>query len=380
MTSGEIALQILKFVALGVSTASGWYATLSDTRDKTSGKLTRAGRIVFTCLILSSVVALLSQTLETKNTSDKAAQEKQEKQDADDKENAREKAAEDARIDELTRLSTILGTAEEASTNSQAAAKQSAEAVSRLARVIDHEELAKENTWRAQRPFGTWLAGLQIYSIPVMHFEKQWAVNTLDEWKNSHNTLPENGQITIDKSYEYTQDYCDSKTPKDNAFLNCFSVRFQLSPSSTYSLDFYPQHARTIIHFDHDGAPTSVDIGPSYASIQRHVSAEVTNWVDLYGSIMTFSMFGPAARGYMGDLDIVYKDTIAPHGLSFDCEGHCKNRLFSGDTKEPLRMMQTFLTDDNLGAIPSDYKTLFPKGTEAIRARIQEARKLENSR
>jgi len=54
--------------------------------------------------------------------------------------------------------------------------------------------------------------------------------------------------------------------------------------------------------------------------------------------------------------------------------------LFSGDTKEPLRMMQTFLTDDNLGAIPSDYKTLFPKGTEAIRARIQEARKLENSR
>src|ERR1019366_6923524 len=109
MTPWEVALQITKFIALAVSGASGIYATVADTRDKESGELTRAGRVVFACVILSLVVGFTIQALDTKSTMVKLQNEAIEKKTAADKEEALRRIDDGARAAQMTQLQNILG-------------------------------------------------------------------------------------------------------------------------------------------------------------------------------------------------------------------------------------------------------------------------------
>jgi hypothetical protein len=133
MTPWEVGLQITKFIALAVSAASGVYATIADTRDKESGELTRPGRVVFACVILSLVVGLTIQSLDTKSTIDKLKTAAIQKKTAADKEEAQRRTDDAARAAQMTQLQNILGTAQDASAQSKASARQSATAVQGLA-------------------------------------------------------------------------------------------------------------------------------------------------------------------------------------------------------------------------------------------------------
>jgi len=61
----ELFLQILKFVSLIVGSVSGVIGTLKDTKDKETGRLTRAGRFIVFLLVTSGIIAVISQTLES---------------------------------------------------------------------------------------------------------------------------------------------------------------------------------------------------------------------------------------------------------------------------------------------------------------------------
>jgi hypothetical protein len=393
MTPWEIALQVLKFVSLGVSTASGWYATLSDTRDKDSHKLTRAGRVVFTCLIASSVIALLSQTLETKNTIDKMAKDDHEKQQATAEERRKEKEAAAARSDQLDRLSRILETADKASASSETSAKQSAVAVARLSNVIDAEDVAKENTWRVQRPFGTWQADLTISGIPITESEKAWVNNALKQWKQeNHASLTRYDHPQIRERFENKPEDWNSGKVKSNVFVNLLDVGFHSAAEPMailphYNVRFYPEYAETNLQLDQGTNVTSVDISVRYKGVQKSISTLINNWVDLYGSWATVDIFGPMSRGQTSLVLLSYWDTITPRSLTFSSGKYFLDKLdekYSLDTPDehrtgPHRIIANELTEEHLGIIPEDYQKLFPMQTAAIRARIQQVERSQSS-
>lgn len=62
MTIATLAL--FKFLAIGSSAACGIVAALTDTRDKATGKVTRAGWILVSFLVISGSVAAVTQTME----------------------------------------------------------------------------------------------------------------------------------------------------------------------------------------------------------------------------------------------------------------------------------------------------------------------------
>src|ERR1700688_2756799 len=61
----SVFLAILKFVALGIGTASGLVGTLVETKDKSTGKLTNGGRTIVCFIVASGVVAGSTQAIET---------------------------------------------------------------------------------------------------------------------------------------------------------------------------------------------------------------------------------------------------------------------------------------------------------------------------
>lgn len=60
----NIFLEVLKFIALGIGAASGLVGTLTETRDKSTGKLTRGGRTIVVLIITSGVIAATTQSVE----------------------------------------------------------------------------------------------------------------------------------------------------------------------------------------------------------------------------------------------------------------------------------------------------------------------------
>lgn len=57
-------LAALKFIALGIGAASGLVGTLTETKDKPTGKLTRGGRVIVALIVASGVVAATTQSIE----------------------------------------------------------------------------------------------------------------------------------------------------------------------------------------------------------------------------------------------------------------------------------------------------------------------------
>src|SRR5882762_9095651 len=60
----SLVLALLKFVALGIGTASGLVGTMAETKDKSTGKLTRGGRTIIGFIVASGVVAASTQAIE----------------------------------------------------------------------------------------------------------------------------------------------------------------------------------------------------------------------------------------------------------------------------------------------------------------------------
>jgi hypothetical protein len=371
MTPWEMALQVLKFFSLGVSTASGWYATLNDTREKESGKLTRAGRVVLYRLVISSVIAVLSQSLETKSTIDKLRQDRRDKEEADLKETL-------TRQDQLNRLDRIIGTAEKASASSQTSAEQSGVAVSRLAKVIDDEDTIRENAWRQARPFGTWETSFGISNISITDFEREGIARLIKVLEEKQHLSPQPDQTrVIETDYQNTPDEWDSGKVSDNVFVQAVAVWFYRTlpdfrnEEHEYVITFYPQHAKTTPHFDQSLHVKSVDIDVSYKGVPTKLSGEITNWMDLYGSRMQLWIYGPASRGEIPRYENVffyYQDTIAPRELTFYCDRRCNNELSAPQSGAASRTMTHVLDEDELGDVPADYEALFPKRAAAIRA------------
>jgi hypothetical protein len=68
-------LDVLKLLALGVSSALGLIATFGDTRDKEKGHLTALGWITVIGVIVSGVIAARTQTLESEHARDERREE-----------------------------------------------------------------------------------------------------------------------------------------------------------------------------------------------------------------------------------------------------------------------------------------------------------------
>ncbi len=62
MTS--ITLAFLKFLAIGIATASGIVAALSRTRDRTTDQITRGGVVLVFFMVISATIAAVTQTIE----------------------------------------------------------------------------------------------------------------------------------------------------------------------------------------------------------------------------------------------------------------------------------------------------------------------------
>ncbi len=60
----SILLEFLKFIALGIGATSGLVGTLKETKDKSTGKLTRGGRTIVALIVTSGVVAATTQSIE----------------------------------------------------------------------------------------------------------------------------------------------------------------------------------------------------------------------------------------------------------------------------------------------------------------------------
>ena len=61
----ELFLQILKFASLAVGAAAGLIGTLRETRENSSERLTKSGRVLVALLIASGFIAVSSQSIET---------------------------------------------------------------------------------------------------------------------------------------------------------------------------------------------------------------------------------------------------------------------------------------------------------------------------
>lgn len=305
---------------LGRITASGWYATLNETLDKstTPPKLTRAGRVVFVCLIASSVVALLSQAFETKSTVDRLKQDKQDKEAANAEESQR-------RQEQLDRLDKINRRADEASHNSETSAKQSGVAVNRLAKVIDDEELAKENTWRAQRPFGSWEAEVRITNIPITDLELPSIAKFLKESQRKRDPHYDENTIQITRQYDDKPEERREGINADYGLAGPLDIFFVPSEpgakrfargkpdfrnASYFQLLFYPKLLTMSVQCDEAMKPVSVlELAISYTGFQRKVTPEISNWMDLYGVSMEAVITNLASYGHLQLLKLGYIDT-----------------------------------------------------------------------
>lgn len=70
----SVLLAFLKFVALGIGTVSGLVGTITETKEKSTGKLTHGGRLIIVLIVASGVVAGITQSIELylKRLSDQA--------------------------------------------------------------------------------------------------------------------------------------------------------------------------------------------------------------------------------------------------------------------------------------------------------------------
>lgn len=64
MESLKLILNVLKFGALAIGSISGLVGTLTETKDKGTGIITPWGKLIFTLIALSGVVAIASQSIE----------------------------------------------------------------------------------------------------------------------------------------------------------------------------------------------------------------------------------------------------------------------------------------------------------------------------
>jgi len=73
----SIILELLKFIALGIGSASGLVGTLTETKDKSTGKLSRGGKAIIALIVASGVVAASTLSIEVylKRRADQADRE-----------------------------------------------------------------------------------------------------------------------------------------------------------------------------------------------------------------------------------------------------------------------------------------------------------------
>jgi hypothetical protein len=374
MTPWEVALQITKFIALAISAASGIYATIADTRDKESGKLTRAGRAVFACVILSLVVGLTIQALDTKSTIDKLKKEAIEKKAAADKEEAQRRIDEAARTTQMKQLQTILGTAKDASKQSKASATQSATAVQRLGAITAAQSIGLEHSWRQQRPFGQWKARLSVKGVRLD--DVAWTKRILTYSRQPyvmpiHNLLVISPRLDIYPSPDRDDYISELRVPSRVSFGDPLDpVRYPHGEDpNIMGFDLEPIPAEFIsAHINDDKtAVTGFDLQNMEFNCKKRVGKPfIMNWVDLYGREMTLGLEGELARAESIYFSLYYEDTNESHKLTYTCE-HCG--LATKGTS-----IRTILTEKELGGFPSDYKTLFPSEFEKIENRMRTAR------
>jgi hypothetical protein len=375
MTPWEVALQITKFIALAIAAASGVYATIADTRDKESGELKPAGRVVLTCVILSLVVGLTSQALDTKSTIDKLKNEASEKKTAADREEAQRRIDEAARTEQMTQLQSILGTAQDASAQSKASATQSATAVQGLSAITAAQSIGLEKSWRQERPFGQWKAELTVKGVHL-HLDDDWVwIERILAYSRQPDVSPDvsNNLLVIMPGMDI---YPSHDRDEDIRELWGSSQVSFAEPRDPYQygvnpklLGFYLELTSPgiiVAHINDDkNAVTSFDLRFMVFSCKQEVGTpNIRNWIDLYGREMTLDLYGELAAAENIYFSLYYEDTNDSHKLTYACErcGHA-----TVDTS-------IILTEKELGEFPSDYKALFPSEFKKIEDRMRTAR------
>lgn len=364
MTPWEVALQITKFIALAVSAASGVYATIADTRDKESGKLTRAGRVVFECVILSLVVGLTIQALDTKSTIDKLKNEAIEKKTAADKEEAKRRIDADARAAQMNQLQSILETAKDASKQSKASATQSATAVQGLGAITAGQSIGLEKSWRQERPFGQWKARLTVWGVHLG--DTEWIKRIL-AYSHQPYVMPIHNLLVFSTE--------DIPLPEFSARSRVWfgdpldPIRYPHGDPNILGFDLEPTLPKLIsahINEDKTGV-TSFDLPVMEVDCKQRVGIPIIrNWIDLYGREMTLDLDDKLAVADIISFYLYYEDTNESHKLTYTCE-HC------GHATKGSTLIRTILTERELGAFPSDYKTLFPSEFKEIENRMRRA-------
>jgi hypothetical protein len=389
MTPWEVALQILKFVALGVSAASGWYATLHDTKDKETGKLTKAGRVVFRCLILSSVVAIATQSLDSKNTMDKIAKDQSDKEAAVKKDQADRRAADEVRAKQFSQLQRILDTAQLASSSSEQAAQQSNEAVSSLHAVTEVQRRSLEATWRLQRPFGSWQAFTLISGIPFdgttahVPILRHWIERVLARAKepgalDRSNGFDRFGLLKIrdtDPLFpSWSEDFYDPPFRHDMSVVFRVNPRVKAIPlrftKADLILELHPRDVVLSVNVDTSRWQINdLTAETTYDVAQQEASTELSNWIDMYGCQVIVFPNGFLQKAEMFTLSLSYKNTINPRGFSQVWVKSNREEYRDGITS--FFSFSQILTEKELGLFPSDYKRLFPNEFHKFHNRLR---------
>jgi hypothetical protein len=386
MSRFEITIQILKYLAIAVSFASGLYGTLYTTKEKIGGgitysqqarrvfrgsrrkrrgateRLNRAGKIVLGCLIASTLIAVLTQSIETKIGADKATQAKKD------------------RDEQATQLATTVASANDASDKSDSAAKSSLKAVDDLRSVKEAQTATLEATWRMQRPFGKWVATSYIHNIRPGESkdDKEWVKWALDRAESTHKS---GVSATWRHSSSHSSDDIGlvPRWAKDGVIALAFTPEPRSRPRFFSFLDDYTSGADLVLRLKPEGGTvyaeidrsakkiTSVKLRTVYAVEQTQAKPLLSNWIDLYGSEVMVAFSKPLGDSDGVHLTLSYQDTINPHNL---------NQVWHATDRETLDQngltyYATILTENELGQFPDDYKRLFPDKVKLIEERLK---------
>lgn len=341
LTWSQLGIQLLKYLAIAVSTASGVWATFFETKDPVTKKLTPQGRNIFGCLVVSSVVALLSQGLETQDAIVKAR----------DAEKARDR--QDVQFQAILSAALAAGTSATFATSHASQAERSAlSAVESLTLLSASQRESLEHLWRLQHQFGHWegkvTATLHLPNTPVFVDWQQRLVKARPSREYSLVILP--GETL----------YPDEKTLRP--FLASFVlVAFDRNPRRTangelallgdngdLALALNMDSTVLKVTYDRDGAVASVNAEVTYRVRTQSTNNQLNNWIDLYGSEVSVTVPFGVTKGDRLIIELSYTGPIE------------NNQIYIRQTIGENSSVSFVLGEKDLGTFPSDYLEMFP--------------------
>ena len=242
-----------------------------------------------------------------------------------------------------------------------------------------------EKAWRLQRPLGQWEGRLEIRGLVPNHseVEQRWARAAVAE-AFAHTEIEADGVYELSETYSQADREGKNGTPNPIA-MSIGAVVFTPEPvemadprawvkSRGITVELQPISGRFDLRIQRSTRSiTSVDAVIQFrGSMRANPNAAIRNWVDLYGSTMSWVTYGALAYPSSALLQMEAATTVDSNLFNYQCVNDCRAKIYDAPPVARGVFVET-VTEENAGPMSADYRAEFPDRAADIESRLRKA-------